>query len=40
MWSRKLNGCTKIVGFRPLSRFISKTVKDTAIVAMQDEWEL
>jgi len=25
---------------RPISRFISKTVQDTAIVTMEDEWEL
>ena len=33
----KIQGVRKIVGrFRPISRFISKTVQDTAIVTMED----
>ena len=36
-----LNIMGMIIGiFRPISRFISKTVQDTAIVTMEDEKEL
>jgi len=30
----------RLAFFRPICRFISKTVKDTAIVTMEDEHEL
>ena len=33
----KHKGISKIGVFRPISRFISKTVQDTAIVTMEDE---
>jgi len=33
-------GMKRLAFFRPICRFISKTVKDTAIVTMEDEHEL
>jgi len=36
----KYKGVWKIGVFRPISRFISKTVQGTAIVTMEDEQEL
>ena len=36
----KWKGYKKISVFRPISRFISKTVQDTAIVTMEDKYTL
>ena len=39
-WVLGIFGYEKLAFFRPLSRFILKTVQDTAIVTMEDEYEI